>query len=195
MNIVMVRGTSGSGKTWLVRAVMKQCDVTGTLVGTHPVNGREIVTGYIMYTPSGRELVVLGRYGKSACGGCDSMSWRGSADFLCDLVHQHHRLNRGVLMEGLIVSTWGLQRLRDLNEDTGGAVHLAYLDTSLEDCLASVRARRVAAGNTRPLNTANTEGKWHAAIRTRPNVAATGVGMHDISRKNGAEIVMGLLDG
>ena len=75
--IINIRGTSGSGKSFLVRHIMrlypKQVPVY--------VSDRRQPISYTL-SRSGRKLLVVGHY-ESVCGGCDTVH---SMDAIFDLV-------------------------------------------------------------------------------------------------------------
>jgi hypothetical protein len=49
------------------------------------------------------------------------------------------------------------------------------MDTPLEVCLDRVRQRRIEKGNTKPFNTANTEGAYYAVINSADKFKEIGV--------------------
>lgn len=165
--IVNIRGTSGSGKSTVARRVMEQL-----MLGGHAnhqelreLGGRQRIAGHQV-----GPVFLLGKYATD-CGGCDAMSWRGAADEICELAMD--KFGHGpVIMEGLMLSSWGNGRLRDLWERTSGKLHVLQLTTPLQDCLDAVNNRRAGAwtrkgldGNPPPLNPENTTSKWKSAQR------------------------------
>ncbi len=160
--ILSIRGTSGSGKTHLAKTLLHSTGIYGPPV-SHHAKGRKQPYFYIRpHLSGGRDLVILGHY-ESATGGVDTISGN---DIPFELAREHYSQNRDVFMEGLLLSA-EQHRTARLHED-GIPVRLFYLSTSLEDCLASVRARREARGNTAPLNPDTTASR-HRAIRTHPD--------------------------
>lgn len=129
-NIVQIRGTSGSGKSYIAYRIIDQLGPAPEKIQFGP---RNKVGGYIWPT---RSLAIIGRY-ETACGGCDAFSWKGAADDIEALINSLTLTGRSVLLEGLIVSTWGTARLQRLP-----SLHIIHLTTPLEDCLAAVNARR-----------------------------------------------------
>lgn len=172
-NVVLLRGTSGSGKTTVARAVMA---AAGPHESTLPLGPKGKLGAYLWTEPP---LAVLGRYDAS-CGGCDGQSWRGAADDQEALLLGQVRAGRSVLLEGLMVSSWGVERLRRIDAETGGGLTVVYLGTSLEDCLAGVNARRDARAAARgrplpPLNEENTRTKHRTLLVTNASNAAAGI--------------------
>lgn len=180
--IVNIRGTSGSGKSTVARRVMEQLTNVGGYANhmvLDEVAGRERIIGHSVCPQaastddgltSGIGVFFMGKYATD-CGGCDSMSWKGAADYICEQVLW--RAAQGpVIMEGLMLSSWGNGRLRDLWERSGGKLHVLQLTTPLQDCLDAVNCRRAGAwtrkgleGSPPPLNPANTTSKWKSAQR------------------------------
>lgn len=150
--LLNIRGTSGSGKTTIVRGIMEKGTVA--VLGDNPKKP----DAYRVELPCG-PLFVIGSY-ENVCGGCDGIA---TQDEICDRVrmfipHGH------VLMEGLLMSH-SFSRYAMLDRElaaTGVPSIWAFLDTPLEVCLNRVRVRREERGNLKPLNTKNTSDKWHA---------------------------------
>jgi hypothetical protein len=150
--IVNLRGTHGSGKSHLVRQVMTRFD--GVPVGE---DRRGKPLGYTMQLANGNQLYIVGRY-DIACGGCDAIQpyadiWPRVAEFAL-LGH--------VLFEGALIST-NYGTIGAASEQYGDDFVFAFLDTPLPVCLDRIIARRLAKGNTKPLNPYQTTWK-HKAI-------------------------------
>lgn len=155
--IIQVRGTSGSGKSTIMRRVMESG-------GLNPV----YVTGrkrplYYRGRINGAKVAVLGHY-ESACGGCDTI---GSARVVYDLIQKID--SPVILCEGLLLSEdvkWSSQ-LPDLR--------VLYLSTPLKRCIRQIESRRKSAGNDKPLNPANTENRVYVIERSRVKLRDAGV--------------------
>lgn len=183
-NIVNIRGTSGSGKTTVVTRLIEYWCAEG--LDLELPDGEEVAGKMRKIGHRCGNVFVVGRY-DTTCGGCDTMSWKGAADYVCELVR--HRAQLGpVLFEGLMVSGWGTGRLRSLWEQTERKLHVIQLTTPLEECLESVRARRAAAHAAKaaarpgvelpplkPLNPDNTVAKWHGTMRGSELLQKSGV--------------------
>ena len=131
--IINIRGTSGSGKSTIVRQIMELYDTKDSL----RVSGRKRPIAYRLTKEGHRPLVVLGHY-ETACGGCDTISqqptifqlvrtWAGVAD---------------VLFEGLLISA-EVNNTAALYQD-GLELRVYALTTDVEQCLDSVNMRRRA---------------------------------------------------
>lgn len=145
--IINIRGTSGSGKSTIIRSLMSMY----ALKTPSRVDGRRQPSGYWL----GSELdpmvsYVPGHY-ETACGGCDTLP---SYDTIFDMVRATSMIGQHVVFEGLLVSE-ETKRTLDLHQ-TVGPVLVIHLNTELDTCLDSIRQRRLARGDERELNPANT---------------------------------------
>ena len=135
--ILDIRGTNGSGKSWVVSQLLE--------VGfNYPIleNGKQI--GSIV--PS-LDLCVVGKYTETG-GGCDGL--RGGVVEVERLVRLLHRRHGNMVLEGIMVSQlFGrFERLaRELHD-----YRFLFLDTPLEVCIERVKARRLTKGNTKPFD-------------------------------------------
>lgn len=152
--IIQVRGTSGSGKSTVMKRVMDSLDL---------VPEYEEKRKRPLFYSQGLRLAVLGHY-ESPCGGCDTI---GSARAVYDLIQRlTHRI---IICEGLLLSEdvkWSSQ-LKNLR--------IIYLTTPVERCLAQIRSRREEAGNDKPLNEDNTRRRVAVIERSRVKLIDLGV--------------------
>lgn len=131
--IINLRGTSGSGKTTILRQI--------TALYPEKVAfreaGRKQPIGYLFNRKDGKPLAVVGHY-ESPCGGCDTIH---SMDKIFELVEQSKQ-NYGadVLFEGLLVSEDFKRSVALINK--GFNPLFINLSVPIEVCLASVNARR-----------------------------------------------------
>ena len=144
--IINPSGTSGSGKTELVRRIMA---LYGTRMGSdvEPVyrEGRERPICYRLHHPlSGRPLAVLGHY-EVTSSGCDTIS---GVDEAFRLASEHASRGHDVLFEGLAISR-EFDRSAVLAQERG--LHILHLGTPLDECIRNVVRRRHARRDTRPL--------------------------------------------
>lgn len=149
--VINPRGTSGAGKTELVRRIM---GCYGGLRGgaAQPVyrGGRNRPICYRFRHPrGGRPLVVLGHY-EVTSGGCDTVS---GLDEVFELARGYAADGHDVLFEGLRVSS-EFQRSALLAQQC--PVHILRLRTPVEKCVQQVVARRRARKAIRPWISMNT---------------------------------------
>lgn len=192
--IIQVRGTSGSGKTWVMRQIMSRL---AGMPMRKPVykEGRKNPAWYEFQ--NGR-VVVLGSY-ESVCGGCDNV---GSAGKVYELIHEVDQrytsveldenseevlCTPAIVCEGLLLSEdvkWSSQ-LPDL--------HVLFLTTPIDTCLTQIKSRREEAGNNKPLNPENTKNRVRTINRARVKLTELGIDCRRCSARQAVDITMKLL--
>jgi shikimate kinase len=191
-NVVLLKGTSGSGKTYIAEQVL---DRLGSSRETFPLGPKGKVGGYLW--PSVK-VAVLGRY-ESACGGCDSMSWKGAADDIEAKIKELVEQEYDVFFEGLIVATWGVDRMVRVGNLLNTQFTVVHLTTPLEECISSVESRRAARAAAEgkeltPLDPSNTAAKHKSLQSTTKMQRERGVQVEELGRKEALNRVLGLLD-
>ena len=131
--ILNIRGTNGAGKTYLARRLMERLGPGEDLVRTHPIKGRPFVCGR-----RHGGVLFIGRY-EVQTGGCDTMKWKGDAEWLTHLILDEQKVGH-VVFEGLIASKWATHRY--LSMRLSGEFCAVLLDTPVDVCLDSVNERR-----------------------------------------------------
>lgn len=171
--IINVRGTSGSGKSTIVRNAMDLFSWRGPV----HVKGRKQPLGYWL-GPNQEEwaLGVPGHY-ETACGGCDTLK---GYDQAFELVEHAALSARHVLFEGVLISeeyrrTVDLAERFSLNVPIVQEVLVIQLTTPIDTCLGSIRSRREARGDVRELNPANTTNRVGTIERTCERLRRAGV--------------------
>ncbi len=166
MTVIQIRGTSGSGKTTVMKQVMNGGEWNAAYI-----EGRKRPLYYESVALDWPRTVVLGHY-ESACGGCDTI---GSARAVYDLIQRVRgtdvlsSTDSVILCEGLLLSEdvkWSSQ-LPDLK--------VIYLLTPIEQCLRQIEGRRKEAGNDKPLNPDNTKNRVYVIERSRVKLKEAGV--------------------
>lgn len=151
--IINIRGTSGSGKTTVVREVMSKL---GTMVPSY-VEGRR---NPLYYTNQHYKVAVLGSYATD-CGGCDTIN---GYDILTPLAIRLAKEGYTVILEGLLIGHDVKQMLTMFN--AGIKVRVIYLTTPIEECIKRVEQRRLKRGNTKPLNPKNTISGFNSCLNS-----------------------------
>jgi len=168
--VVAIKGTNGSGKSTVVRALLDRLGKQSIL----RVNSKE--AGYRCRYEDG-SLFVLGKY-KTACGGLDSsFSYSGAADdlMLCidKLAAQGH-----VVCEGVIaITSYGhnrMTRFADKLKRKGHRMIFAHIDTPAEMCIERVRQRRMEAGNRKPFNPEKLLDKYESILKSQEKLREAG---------------------
>ena len=164
MAILNVRGTGGSGKSTLVRGI------TACYPQVTPcfVDSRKTPIGYLCERPMGASLFVVGSY-ERPCGGGDTLPTPGA---VFDLVEEQAGLARDVIFEGIIAQD-NTTRTMILHERFRLVV--IGLLIPIETCLTSIRDRRQARGDAKPLNPKNTIARARSVERSLTKLAASGV--------------------
>lgn len=185
MTILTIRGTSGSGKTFLARRIMDRYNLQEPVYRP----GRKQPLLYNLYrNPHGTPLRVLGHYA-SPTGGGDTIS--DGQDYIAGLARAGHDEGFDVLYEGLVISS-DYSRIAGFHAQ-GLPVGVIVLTTPLDECLASVQERRAARGNTKPLNPKTTREKHRAVLQMVPRFRAAGVPVYHIDREGAFEIAREIL--
>jgi thymidylate kinase len=186
--IINIRGTSGSGKTHLVRELMKSYQ-TKTV---YRREGRKQPIGYLFHHPEGRKLAVIGHY-ETACGGCDTIS---KMEEIFDLVRTSASAGYDVVFEGLLISA-DVNRTVELNEwaeQKDIPMEVIALTTPIEECLDSVNARRRARNpDLPPVKEKNTISKFNGVKKSLERLRQAGVTAHELSRSGALAHLQGSL--
>lgn len=170
--VIQIRGTSGSGKTYVMRKVISRLGALTPVC----ISGRKKPLYY-----TGTNAVVLGHY-ESNCGGCDNV---GSARHVYELTKKLS--GPVILQEGLLLSEdtkWTIKLVEE-----GYVVRIVFLTTPLDRCLEQIESRRRAVGNLKPLNPHNTVNRVAVIERARKKLFESGV----CCRRVGTEQAVGVV--
>lgn len=141
---VNIRGTSGSGKSYIVHSLLKEFD---TITTPLHMEGRKRPWGYKVGLRS--PVIIMGHY-ETACGGCDTLP---NMDFIFEKVSEQAKKGYHVLFEGVLVSE---ERKRSIMLED---LLIVKLSTPVEECLKSINKRRreknPEAEDVNPKNTTN----------------------------------------
>ncbi len=174
--IINIRGTSGSGKSTVMRRVMSEMTLQ-----PHSVPGRR---NPLFYTARYRDrrVAVLGHY-ESECGGCDTIN---SYSTLTQLIRDLTAKGESILMEGLLLSEDTKQTLSLGVED----LRVLFLTTPIERCLDNVKRRRLARGNNKPFNPTNTSRRVTTILRAREKLESAGVSCYSVSFHHAHKLIL-----
>jgi hypothetical protein len=167
--IITIKGTSGSGKSTIVRRIMEQ--YPGARMKWKREGRRQPVCYQLGITePGARGLVVPGHY-ETACGGCDTLP---SYDFTMDLIRRADSAGFDVLYEGLLLSG-DVKRTAALHAE-GRNIIVFAIQLPLEECLASVNARRREKNPEAPdVDPRTTTAKWRGVHLAMDRLKELGV--------------------
>lgn len=183
--ILNLRGTSGSGKSHLARALMARYS------GREPVfvEGRKRPLLYRCSHPGHTPASFLGSY-ETPCGGCDTIV--EGYDRIFELVRQEHAAGRHVVFEGLLLSP-ECRRTAALAAE-GLPLLVLSLDVPAETCLASINARRRAKKpEAADVNPENTLSKIKQTARSVERLRAEGVDARLVSREEALAFALAAL--
>jgi len=107
-----------------------------------------------------KPLYILGLY-NSQCGGCDTLTAGQQIALI-----EYYAPRGHVFYEGLLGSEY-YGKLGACSEQYGEEHVFAFLDTPIEVCIERVKARRLAKGNTTPLNETNTRDRIYKIQRLK----------------------------
>lgn len=151
--VINPRGTSGAGKTWLVREVMAAYRRGGATAAPLHRAGRPRPMGWRLSHPrGGRSLAVIGHY-EATRGGTDTIpETDGGLDEAFRLADALAAGGDDVLLEGYRLSgevdrTVALARAQRAR---GGGLHVLCLDAPVERSVRNVVARRRAGASALP---------------------------------------------
>lgn len=159
-----VRGTSGSGKSTMVREIMSAYKPSFQKIMR--VGRKRPIRTIHQHVNGGRELAILGHY-EAACGGCDTIN---ELDDVFELVRKELSNGRNVLFEGLILSGEIIRTDILVRESP---TQIFCLTTPVDKCIAHVGDRREARGADRLFNHKNTIAKARCVELTMKRLEAT----------------------
>lgn len=182
--IINISGTYGSGKSTLVNKVKDKYPE----VNPRFVEDRKRPFGYICINDGdGSELFIPGHY-ETPCGGCDTLAqFPKMLDFIYALIESHAKEGRHVLYEGSLIES-DVRRAKELSERH--PFKLVTLDLSLDECLASVKARREARGNFKPLKPKNTIDRHRLVLRRNERLTLAGVTTMKKNREEALQVCL-----
>lgn len=156
--IISLRGTNGSGKSTVIREVMaagRTSEIWGVLGHRNPEAYQILIPGVK------QPLFVLGPYNVE-CGGCDRII---PYDLIIELIDKY-AARGNVIFEGVIVSSV-FGRVGEQLERYKDRAVVAFMPTSLEECIRRVTSRRTGRGDERAFNPQNLTSKYKAVSRIR----------------------------
>jgi len=200
--IINVRGTSGSGKSTAMRAILNLA-IEGALktgrAGVTPVYADPAIFGkkrkgplyHIAEFPGHRDVAVLGNYESADCGGCDTLP---TYEFIMNMIWERHHEYMHVLFEGLLLSH-DKKQVTALWERLGKTdFTVLELTESLETCLASVKERRARKGqDPNTFNPDNTIRRHAEVIRASKVLEERGIPVRRVSRAECVPTILELL--
>jgi predicted kinase len=177
--IVNIRGTSGSGKSTIVKKILELAPYPPLRLG---LIGRKSPLGYFLVPKKGTTLFIPGHY-ETACGGCDTIA---SLDQVYSLIEEQAEKGFNVLYEGIMASG-EYRRCVELHK-RGYKILAIGLTTPLEQCLEAIKERRKARGDETPFNPARTIRRNDEVRRMLNHLVAAGIHVKLMSRENALQL-------
>lgn len=175
--IINIRGTSGSGKSTIVKQFLNKVPRVPYSKQSFMIDSK--IYGYYCTIENRMVLSVIGSYEKPT-GGCDNIS---PLSEVFEQVLTEHKSGNHVLFEGLLVSR-SKGRVIDLYNLVGGdQLHIIHLTTPLEECLKGIEERRLAKGNTKPVNPFRTEETFNRVAKITRDLEILGVPTYYLNRE------------
>lgn len=186
--LISIAGTSGSGKSHLMRSFLDWAKKHGT-VKEKFIEGREAPIGYLVTSlPSkSRPLYIVGSY-RTPTGGCDTIH---DVSGLFQIVKEKYEEGCHVLYEGLFVMN--MTRGPQLAAEVGRELCILQLTTPLATCMASINSRRAERGKGALENKENTVGNYKRAENYCAKMRDAGARVFKITRNEGLPKILELL--
>lgn len=183
--IVQIRGTSGSGKTWVMQDLLDGGPWVPEFIDYWGEKKRKKPLYYFgMDWEPEIDVAICGHY-ESACGGCDNI---GSAAAVYELYQKLDKFDV-ILSEGLLLSE-DVKWTSQLND-----VKIIFLNTGVERCIEQIKSRRKAAGNDKPLNENNTRNRVAVIERAYAKLRdVEGITCRRASARQAPNIIRGWID-
>lgn len=186
-HILNIRGTNGSGKTSLARALMRKLKHYKDFKTS---NG---VFCHVYLTPYAEYVTFIGQYsGGAASGGVDRVkNVRDVIQAVREVSEYGH-----VIMEGLLIS--GLQTLTREVADAAAdfaEFHVITLNTPLDVCIKQTLSRRAEAGNTKEFDPEKSLVPKHRAVElAHAKLTLWGMNTVLLSQMEAFEYICGKID-
>lgn len=185
--VINIAGTSGSGKSHLMRAFFRWAEERGELARVR-VSGSARTIGYnIKLKGFQRPIHIVGAY-ESPTGGCDTIR---DVAYVFERVLNKWCEGYQVLYEGLFVMN--MTRGPQLVEAVEGDLTVLKLTTPLSVCFSSINSRRAERGEGKLLTKQNTEGNYVRAENYCSKMAGAGARVVRVSRDQALDSLIQLV--
>ena len=184
--IVNIAGTSGSGKSHLVRDFIKWVKQFG-IVKPCFIDDRKDPIGYDIILKHSKTIHLVGAYENADTAGCDTIR---DVVWLYEYILEQHRAGKDVIYEGLFMMnmTRGPQLAAETN-----SVYVIRLSDPLAVCIASINDRRKARGEGPLLKKENTESNFKRSESYCDKMRRAGARVNSVKRNMALEHLVMLL--
>ncbi len=186
MTIITIAGTSGSGKSHLMRLFLVWAKKHGTVTEKF-VEGRAAPIGYFIDGVTDRSIYVVGGYDVPT-GGCDTIH---NIAQVFGMIEEQHTQKRHVLYEGLFVMN--MTRGPQLAAELGQELCVLQLTTPFATCVTSIDARRAERGQGKLETKKNTEDNYRRATNYCAKMRDAGARVIKVSRVEALPTLLELL--
>jgi len=186
--IINLRGTSGSGKSTVVRRVMESQRNAGRPLLPLYEEGRRQPLAYRTAGSVGPPTLFIPGHYATPCGGCDTIK---TPDQVYELVRDAAARGDNVIYEGIIIQD-DTKRLLALNAEH--PVHVIELTTGIMECLEGIQQRRNERGDARPLNSKNTIARLFRVHRICDKLRAQSLVIPELGREEAFQYCLRLLN-
>jgi hypothetical protein len=174
--LVNLRGTSGSGKSYLVRTMLDEAKQRAKAWYEWMEDGRKRPLATEFRFEGGVGLLIPGPY-DTPCGGCDTIK---TVDRAYELVGIGADEGLHVLYEGIMIMD-DVRRAIELSKRC--TLTVIGLTTPLSECLAAIEQRRLERGDERTLDPTNTQNRYRSCARRLERLHAGGVNVLRLNRE------------
>lgn len=184
--IICIAGTNGSGKSTVVRKVMKMADRTGVIGKIERPSAYDL-----NFVGVSRSVRVVGCYVETLmAAGCDAQRDipQNYEAIALAVKEGRHVIYEGIRMMG---HTSGIQ----LYKDMGVSFTVVLLDTTLETCVTSINERRKARGSDKTAHSKDIESNIKRASNFAFKLSELGAKRVKVSRDDAPETILKLLQG
>lgn len=190
-----LRGTNGSGKTFVARQLIVECQAKPL-----EYSDKGKIRSYmgLLYTqePDGcyeHPIIILGSY-ETQCGGCDTIP---SVSIVADMLRSYYRSSKlayGLIFyEGLMISHM-IGTVGAAAKEWGHDHVMGFLDTPLEVCVSRVRSRREERGaDGANFDPKNIVADWPRVRAARQNAINQGFTVVDVPHENAVDFTLGYI--
>lgn len=181
--IVNIAGTSGAGKTFLMRSFISWAEKWGVVKPCY-IDDRKSPIGYDVILKRSKTIHIVGAYEGADTSGCDTIR---DVVWVYDYIREQHEANKHVVYEGLFMMnmTRGPQLAAETN-----SVYILQLAVPLATCIASINDRRKARGEGKLLTKSNTVNNFTRAINYCDKMSAAGANVNRVKREEALNVLI-----
>ena len=185
--IINIAGTSGSGKSHLIRAFMTWAKEQGGKINPLTEELRKLPSGYDVTFKKRKPIHIIGPYEKADTAGCDVLR---NIEVAYSYIHDAYDAGKDVIFEGLFMMnmTRGPQMVEKYDH-----MYIIHFTDPLATCIASINSRREARGEGPLLKKENTVGNFKRANNYADRMAAAGASVIKTKRDKALGLLVGTL--